>query len=188
MLLHSFKMPVLSLTQLDRITRHNSKKYTWMSDALLWLYRQGFEVKNYENLDYEKFADEGEEYLKRIWDKETFFTQRRYSDLRKERLAARIMLKTGIKIINTRLSLRNIRDKFIGGYFVMLSVNPYTLKGMDGYGSHMIVVGGFKGRHVKLYDPDINKPYQVTYRRLENAISEGNKSDFNAIFVKKSVE
>jgi hypothetical protein len=184
MLLYSFGKPVLSLDELDNITHHEPEMMTWMSDALLWLTDQGFQVDNYENLDYRRFAEEGKEYLKTIWDKETFELQDRYSDLDREQMMAGKLIRAGALMVDTRLSLDEIRKKTDDGYFTMLSVNPHALNGCLGYGSHLVVVKSIGHKKSMLFDPDMGKPYSITNERLEEAISDERKNDFNAIFVR----
>jgi hypothetical protein len=184
MLLFSFGKPELSLRQLDDIIGHIPGMFTWMSDALLWLDEEGFEVENYESLDYTRFVKKGIGYLREIWDKETFAIQESYSDLERERKIARKMLDRGIKLVNVRLSLSEIKDKHERGYFTMLSVNPFALRGKEGYGSHLIVVKSFGDGYATVLDPDAEKSYQVSESRLEYAISKERKMDFNAICVR----
>ena len=184
MLLYSMQKPVLSLEELDKITHHDPSKFTWQGQALLWLQKKGFQVENYENLDYREFAREGKAYLKRIWDAETFSIQEKYSNLRKEQKTARKIIGKDLKTVNSRLTIRQIKRKYEAGYFTMLSINPYAMVGKLGYGSHMIVIAGFDEKFIKIYDPDKPKPYDVTYQRLSYAISKKRKGDFNVIFVR----
>ncbi len=184
MLLYSFEKPVLSLQELDEITHHEAGTYTWMSDALLWLEKQGFEVENYENLDYRIFAAKGKEYLRQIWGAKTFELQDAFSNLDREQAMASKLLESGIRTVNARMSLEEIKQKMDQGFFVMLSVNPHALKGDRGYGSHMVVVQSIAKTRTILLDPDATEPSEVSNEELKNAISEENKQDFNAIFVR----
>ncbi len=186
MLLYAFNKPVLSLERLDVITHHSPDMMTWMSEALIWLIDEGFAVENYENLDYVTFASLGVEYLKQIWDRETFVLQKKYSDLVREQIMAEKLIESGVRTVNSRLSLEEIKEKISEGFFTMLSVNPHALKGREGYGSHLVVVKSIGPRETMLFDPDMDHPYIVSNGILSRAISEERKQDFNAIFVKRA--
>ena len=189
MLLDHYDQPVLSLQELDSITGHKENCFTWLSRALLWLDKQGFEVVNVENLDYKKFAKEGRNYLKKIWSAETFKAQHEFSDLVWEQSVAKKLIKSKICLINETWTLKKI-DQFRkrGNYFTMLSINPFAAKGEKGYGSHLVVLGERKRDLFKIYDPDYNRPRWLKSEILSKSISEPNKSDFNVVFVRKNLK
>ena len=185
MLLHHYAREVPSFAELDKITGHAGPgKLTWLTQALLWLETQGFRVVLVENLDYVQFAKYGESYLKKIWDKETFSIQKKYSDLKMEKGAAGRLIRSGIITKDRRMSLADVRRMHGQGYFTMLSINPHVLNGFDGYGSHLVVIRGFGTRTVQLLDPDHSGTRRVSYAALRRSISDEYKPDFNAIFIK----
>jgi len=182
-LLHYFDMAVLSFEELDKITGHNPDRWTWMSKAILWLSSQNLRVIHYENLDYERFAAEGKEYLKMIWYKETFDLQDRMSDLPKEREDAKALLDSrNVTIVNDRLALEGIKNAFSLGFFILLSVNPNVLKGSAGYGSHMVVISGLKDGKIQICDPDGGLDW-YDESVIRSAISPEHKPDFSATLV-----
>ena len=189
MLLHYFKKPVLTLSELDKITGHSdSAKFTWLSKTLLWLSEDlGFEVINVENLNYNKFAKEGELYLKEIWDAETFSIQNKFSDLKLEQEFASKLMSSKVRCIDGRWTLSKIDQFRSAGYFTMLSINPFVLMDRPEYGSHLIVLGEKVGDRYKIYDPDLKEPRFVKAEILAKAISKSRKPDFNVIFVKDSL-
>ena len=81
-----------SFSYLDKVTYHQKGKWTWDSAMLIFLSSLGLEVIYIADFDFSKFAKFGEDYLKRIWDKETFEIQKKYSNLSQERLLARQLI------------------------------------------------------------------------------------------------
>lgn len=182
-MLRYFDMPVLSFKELDKITGHKKGMFTWMSKTILWLANQEFEVYHVENLDYNRFVKEGELYLKTIWNKEVFDTQKAYSNLKiEQKIARKIIDNPNIIIKNKHLNIKDLKKLVGHNYFVMLSVNPFTLQDKDGYGSHLVVLMHFKNNRVQICDPDIGI-YWIDKKSLIRAISKKYKPDFQATFV-----
>lgn len=175
-------MRVLSFDDLDKITGHDPKKFTWMSKAILWLSAQGLRVYHIENLDYAKFAKRGKAYLRTIWNKKTFKIQKEMSDLDTEQKdAAKLVANKNVTLLNIHLGIRDIQSLFKVGFFIMLSVNQNVLRGDRGYGSHMVVVAGFKNNKIKLCDPDHGfKWYDINIVELAM-----NKDDFSVTLVSR---
>ncbi len=182
-LLHYFDMPVLSFKELDKITGHDPDKFTWMSKALLWLASKRLHVLHIENLDYVMFSKQGEKYLKNIWDAETFKVQDQYSNLKAgQKDAAKLVASKNITLLNKRLNVSEIKSLFKMGNFVMLSINPNVLKDKNNYGSHLVVVAGFKNGKVRLCDPDAGLTWYKE-KTLQRAISSKYKPDFSVTLV-----
>lgn len=183
-LLYYFDMTVLSFDELDKITGHGLNTFTWMSKTLLWLSEQ-FNVIHIENLDYSQFARDGKEYLKDIWDTEIFRVQNSFSNLDKEQINANELIKNkNIRLINRRSSMEDIKSFFEHNYFILLSINHNVLNGVKEYGSHMVIVAGFKDGKVKLVDPDEGIIWHEE-NRLKSAISQDNKPDFSMTLVSR---
>lgn len=182
-MLRYFDMPVPSFEKLDEITGHEPDRFTWMSKALLWIASNKLRVSHVENLDYALFAKRGTRYLERIWDKNTFKVQNKFSDLKAEqRDAAKLLANKNITLINDRLNVREIKLLFDIGFFIMLSVNPNVLKGGRKYDAHLIVVAGFKDGKVRICDPDNGfRWYKESI--LDRAISSKYRPDFSATLV-----
>lgn len=182
-MLHYFSKPVLSLEELDQLTDHIPGDYTWMTKSLIWISSLGLKVKHIENLDYNKFASEGKEYLKQIWNTETFETQEKYSDLIKEQRNAKLLINEPlIELEYGRCGVIDIKKYFTQGYFIMLSINPYTLKKQKGYGSHLVVVSDINDSGVQLCDPDQGFIW-YSNKEIDLSISKENKPDFSITLV-----
>lgn len=170
---------------MDKITGHEPNSFTWMTRALSWIPTLGLKVIHVENLDYLKFANFGKSYLKTIWDKETYELQEKMSDLDKEQMDAREILKNrDVHLINNTLDINDIKTLHKMGFFIMLSINPNILLGDKTYGSHLVVVTQFKDGMVTLCDPDhgiVSYPEKL----LSKAISKKFKPDFSATIVYK---
>ena len=186
MLLAYFGLPEksLSLKKLDKITNHKNGMFTWQGVSLLWLASIGFEVINFENIDYKMFAKNGSEYLKKIWPKETFDIQNKYSDLKKEQqIATKLLNNPHIQLKQKSLSIKEIKNYFDKGYFIMVSVNSLFLANKKGYSSHMVVITGFDNTYVHINDPGLpaKKNWEITYSAFEKSILPPIKPDTNTI-------
>lgn len=186
MLLYSMSKPVLSLQELDAITVHDPHKFTWMNDALVWLALQGIKGEFAEDFDYHKFIEEGESYLKTLWDERTFNTQKEFSDFEYERKSSQRMIDAGIRQIPTRPTIDLLRQKYTEGYFVMASVNQFILEGRSEYGSHMVVISNINDNGVTIFDPDKVDPYDVSMDIFYRACID--KSDAQVLFFKPTKE
>lgn len=185
-MLRHFNLPVLSFKELDEITGHEARKFTWMSKTLLWLAAKNLHVIHVENLDYALFARNGTGYLKTLWNNETFEIQNRYSDLEMERVnATKLTANNNVTLVNRRLNVNELRLLFNLGFFIMLSINPNVLKHKSGYASHMVVIAGFENEMVRICDPDNNGLMWYKEAMLEKAISAKRKPDFSATLVRR---
>lgn len=182
MLLYYFNRPVLSLPELDAITVHDPNKFTWMNDALVWLKTQDIYCEFVEDFDYRRFIQEGEPYLKIIWDDATFNTQKEFSDLEYERKSSQRMLDVGIRQICTRPTIELVQQKHSEGCFILASVNQFVLENLPGYGSHMVVISDVTDNDVTLYDPDKKDPYSVSWKIFSRSAID--KPDAQILFFK----
>jgi hypothetical protein len=188
MMLAHFGMPVLSFKELDEITGHVPGKFTWIGRAMLWIESIGFEVVNIENLDYTKFARDGESYLSKIWPREMFEEQKKFSDLKQEQdTAQKIISSSNIRnVYSDYIFVTTLESFYLRKFFVMLSINPYALRGENGYGSHLVVVHGFDNDNVYLLDPDASGDgvVKVSKQSLESFINAPTKPDVNAVMIR----
>lgn len=124
---------------------------------LMFLSRIGFEIIDIGgDLDYGKFAKQGEKYLRAIWTKEVFETQKKFSDIGNEqKLAAMLIEEKDIKLENRPATLRDIRELFSKGYILLCGINPYVLERRKGYSSHEVLVTDMKKHTIRFHDPGL---------------------------------
>ncbi len=185
---HYFPEKNYSFKKLDKLSKHVNGKLTWQGAFLISLYKMGFEVINIENLDYKKFAKNGNRYLKTIWSEEVFNTQNKFSDLKKEQKnAQKITQENGIKLINKEVSIKDVEKYFNDGFIVVVSINPCVLVNKKCYWSHVVLITDINDKIITFHDPGLppveNK--KVSKRLFEKAMIKPWKEDTNLIAVRK---
>lgn len=187
-LLDHFSLQVPTLEELDVITDHKPGKYTWMSQALIWLASLDFQIIHVEDLDYVDFAKQGKVYLRKLYSKEVFSVQDQMSDLDLEQdLAVRLIKDRSIQIINSRWNIEEIKTFLGSGYVPLVSVNPLVFDNLPGYAAHLVVVCEFlighdsKEKMVRICDPDRGF-LEVSADLFQRAMD---KQDFSVTFCRR---
>ncbi len=177
-----------SFKELDKFSRHSKGKWTWQGSSLLMLSKMGFEVINIENLDYKKFARNGNKYLKTIWSKEVFNIQDQFSNLNKEqKISKRIVKEREIKLINKEASLQDIEKYFDEKFIVAVSVNPCVFVKKECYSSHLVLITGIHKNTITFHDPGLpaKENYRVNKILFKKAMTKPWKEDTNLIAVRR---
>lgn len=179
-----------SFKKLDKLSKHINGKWTWQGAFLLALSKMDFEIVNIENLDYKKFAKEGDKYLKTIWHKNVFDKQNQFSDLKQEkRIAKKIIEEEKIKVINREASIKDIERYFSNNFLVAVSINPCVLVKKKCYWSHLVLITDINEKTVTFHNPGLppieNK--KVNKRLFEKAMTKPWKEDTNLIAVRKKL-
>lgn len=143
-----------SFKYLDKVTFHKKGKGTWVSSALIFLAKKGFDVINIEIFDYRKFAKLGEKYLETLWTDEVFQEQKRFSNFKNEqKLAKSLVLNKKIQLETRPATFKDIKLLFEEGYILLCTINPYILKGKKGYYSHLVLITDIKKDFIVFHDP-----------------------------------
>jgi len=179
-----------SFKELDKLSKHIKGKWTWQGAFLLELSKLGFEIINIENLDYKKFAKNGDEYLKSIWSEEVFSLQNQFSDFKQEqKIAQRMIKEKKFKLINEEASINDVKKYFSKGFMVIVSVNPCVFERKKCYWGHLVLVTDITKNSVTFHDPGlppiVNK--KVNIKLFEKAMTKPWKEDINLIAVKKQI-
>ena len=139
---------------LDKVSAKVIGKWTWSMAALIWLSKQGVEVKNIEIFDYEEFILKKEKYLFEFYGYEVAEAQIKNSDIAQE-----IEFSTKfINEINTEVrlpSITDIKNLLKNKYLVACNVNSHLLNGKSGYAGHLIVVRGYDKNGFFINDPGL---------------------------------
>lgn len=177
-----------SFKELDKISKHKKGKWTWQGAALITLAKLGFDVVNIENLDYKKFAKDGDVYLKKIWSDETFKLQNKFSDLNQEqKIAQKLINLKKVELVNKIARMSDVEKYFSKSFFVMVSVNPCVFERKKCYWSHLVLVTGMDRNFITFHDPGLPpvKNKRVSKKIFEKAMTKPWKEDTNLIAVKK---
>ena len=173
-----------SFGKLDKMTMHVKGMWTWQSASLLALAEIGFEVINIENLDYKKFAKNGDKYLKKIWTEEVFSIQNKYSDLKQEqKIAGKMVESEKIKLVNRDVNFSDLENYFKKDYLVLVSVNPCVFENKKCYWSHIVLVTDINEKWVTFHDTGLPaiKNRKISRKKFEKAMTKPRKPDTNLI-------
>lgn len=180
-----------SFTYLDRVTAHKKGLWTWNSAPLLFLARRGFQVINIENFNYKRFAQTGEQYLKKTWSKEVFETQKKFSDFQNEqRLARKLVSNKNIQLEQRPATLRDLSTLFEKKYIILCGINPYVLDRQKGYAGHIVVLVDIDKSSATFHDPGLppQKRRKAPLRRFFRAMGYPTKRSAALIAVKLATD
>ena len=145
-----------SFAYLDRVTAHKKGLWTWDFALLLFFAKLKFETIQISDFSLKRFSQEGESFLKKIWDKEVYETQKRYSDFGAEqKLAKKVMQEKRIKLLKRPANLKDIRSFFRDGFVLIVPINPFTLEGKKIYSSHIVVITDIDKKEITFHDPGL---------------------------------
>lgn len=143
-----------SWEELEKITAKVEGLWTWPMSGMLWLREQGMEVKHMEVFDYEKFAEEGGQYLIDQYGEEVGKAQIEHSDIKQEKRFAREFVKK-IETVRTIPAIDDIKTLLEEEYLLICNVNSRALINEEGYAGHFVVVKGFDDTHLLIHDPGL---------------------------------
>lgn len=176
-----------SFKELDKMSKHKKGMWTWQGASLLALADMGLEVVNIENIDYKKFAEQGEMYLQNIWSEEVFATQDKYSDLKQEKKIAQKMVESKkMKLANRDAKFSDVEGYFAKDYLVLVSVNPCVFENKKCYWSHIVLITDINDRWVTFHDvglPPVENR-KISRKIFEKAMTKPWKEDTNVIALK----
>jgi hypothetical protein len=145
-----------SFQYLDKVTYHRKNKWTWDFGMMLFLARLNFKVIYIADFDFYKFATLGEKYLIKIWSKDVYETQKKFSDFKQEQKLSRLVIKNRkIKLIKKNPTIDDINSLYKKEYLLLVSINPYSLDRVKGYASHLVVITNLTSRMITFHDPGL---------------------------------
>lgn len=180
-----FPNKTYSFKELDKITGHREGQWTYPYKMYTWLTKQGVGVEHVERFPMRRFTKEGVGFLKTYWDPDYFDLQKKYSDFDSAQKDALAALKDPyIKFRYRHGTVQLLREYWSKRYMLIVKVNPYTLRGIEGLGSHVVVVTDVKKNRITIHDPGLppKKSLTVDDEALADAMF-GNKSLIIALYI-----
>lgn len=177
-----------SWKQLEKISAKKKGLWTWPFAALVWLSKNGIEVRNIERFDYQKFIRKGENYLIELLGTKVGATQIKHSDISQERRLSKIFIKS-IKTEQRLPTIRDIKSLLQNGFLPICNINARSLNKKEGYAGHFVVVIGFTQNRLLLHDPGLPpfKDRKVSFREFEKAWAYPNKTSKNIMAFRKKL-
>ncbi len=171
-----------SWEKLDKITKKVSGFWTWPMAGLIWLEKNGLEVKNIENFDYSKFIKIGSQYLIEEYGENIGNEQIKHSDIDQELNIAKKFIKQ-IKIERKIPKVDKIKQLLVDDYSIIVNVNSRALNREAGYVGHFIVIKGFDKQGFIINDPGLpgRENHKVDFELFEKAWAYPNEKAKNII-------
>jgi len=178
----------LSLKDVDDAIRNPKGSGTWRMAGMLWMLRQGYDVRAIELLDYEAFAQRGLAYIEEHFGTEVAAWEAKYFDIPTEQVRA-IQFVANVQPDKRMPVQRDIKECLDQGYIVQLTVNAKRLNGEDGYVGHAVLVIGYDDAGFVLHDPGLPpRPRRyVTRDELEIAWAGDNPKAKSIVAYRKNV-
>ena len=169
-LFHYFFDEDLSWEQIDKIAKNIPGKGAWTMAAEIELSKRGVEVVNIEPFDYERFYQEGIDYLHSHFNNETVEYYLERSNL----LSVKDDIPTFLRLVHhetRRASIEDIDTMLEKGYLIGAEINARTLNNKPGFALHYVLIrAGYAGSY------NINDPGGGSAPPIENRTVS--KADF----------
>jgi len=141
-----------SWEELEKITAKGKDLWTWQMAGLLWLKKNGFDVKYIETFDYDRFINEGGDYLTDQYGEEVGKKMIKYSNIPAEqKIAKEFIAKAPPE--KRPADFDDVIAYLKGGYLLILNVNSRSLNSRPGYAGHFVVVTGLEDGKLVFHDP-----------------------------------
>lgn len=168
--------------QLEKMTAMKKGKWTWATQGLINLHKMGFNIKDIDTFDIEKFIQIGKDYLLEKYGQKVANAQEKMSDLDKERRLYKEYQK--LNIHEERLpDLEDIYNLIESGYLVGCNINAYALDRQEGYSGHFVVIFGYDENYLYMHDPGLppRKNREVNFKQFSKAWEYPDKGSRNLI-------
>lgn len=163
--------------ELESFTGYKPKRAAWTLKSLVQMQRMGFDIRMIEAFDYERYNEEGRDYLKKFFTKEQYEWQIENSNI----LDLRPHIAEFLKHINYEKrepTLNDIDSMLDDGRLVFLTINSRALNDEEGYIDHAVLVIARDETTYTVHDPG-GEPQAnriVDRDKLLAAMTSGNRS------------
>lgn len=140
-----------SWKELDELTGKRKGLWTWNLYGLASLQEQGFDVVNWEDLDYKRFSEEGASYLVERFGKRPAAEIIKNSDIKYEMDVARRLMGS---LTEPKVpTFQDVAHFLSEGYLVVCNINLNRLNDKRGYAGHFVLVHSLTDEMVTFHDP-----------------------------------
>ncbi len=135
---------------------------SWSLEGMLWFHANNYDVQHVTAFDYQRFADEGIDYIYESLGKEVGDWEAHFFDIPKEQSRAKAFLATTMWQ-HRRPDFEDIKLYIERGYLVKCIVNLNHLNDLPGFVGHAVLAVGYTGEHIVIHDPGLPA---VAYRSV----------------------
>lgn len=169
----NFNIPMNKWSQL---TGYEKNLGTWANAGLVWFKNNGYDVKHYENFNFEEFIKRPSEYMIELNGKAAGEWGYNHTNVPNEIIRIEQLLSTDI-IESREPTLDDILYAVSNGYLARVTINSNSLNKRPGYSGHAIVIFGYDDKNLYIHDPGLpaipNR--QVSIEDFNNAWNEQSK-------------
>lgn len=140
--------------ELEKLTGFKPGRAAWTVKPWTTLVQQGFDIQMIENFDYERYAKEGETYLKTFLKPHELTWQLEHSNLLEIQPLIPTFLET-VHYTQKSPTLSDIDRLLKNGYLVTVQLNLSLLNNKSGYTAHMILVFDQNEYEYIVHDPGL---------------------------------
>lgn len=142
--------------QLAKIANWRKGYVVWGFSLWKWLMDQGMHMTDYDTIDYQAWADEGVEGLKRSVPKEEFnFYLKNTYDLKAESHLIKLMLEhPNFTYIKRRPTWADVVDEHNKAGICDITLNSRLLNRQTGFSGHRVVLLDINDKEVIFHDPN----------------------------------
>jgi hypothetical protein len=142
----------LSWEEIEAITKTIPGKGAWTMAAEIELAKRGVEVINIEPFDYEKYYNEGVDYLKNNFDESTVNYYLEKSNLLSVHDDIPLFLQL-VKHETRRAGIEDIDSFLSNGYLIGAEINSRILNKREGFSLHYVLIREGKNQSYIINDP-----------------------------------
>ena len=143
-----------SWEELDKITSKKKDLWTWPTAGMLWLAKDGFDIKIIEAFNYQRLSEEGKDYIYSEFGEEVGKAQEEHAEIAQGVDLAKQLISKSLWT-NEIPELKDIRDLLKKGYLIICNVNTAKINKEDGYVGHFVVLKGFDDNNLIFHDPGL---------------------------------
>ena len=143
-----------SFEELDKLSKKEEDKGTWIFPIETELSKMGFEIVNIEEFDYLKFQEKGKDYLYEIYDQEQadWYLQRS-NLLNVKELIPEFLDKVELQI--RKADLKDFERLLAQDFLLVTDINAEVLNGNSGFTSHSVLIYEDLEDSFMLHDPGL---------------------------------
>ena len=147
--------PKVTFDQLARVSDWQKGYVIWAFKFWLWIMNKGIKVTEYDTLDYESWANQGIEGLKKsVSEKEfNFYTENTRDIISYSQDIKMILKHQNFTLLNEKPTFEILEEAIKDSRVCEVVLDSRTLRGREGFSLHRVVVLDIKDNEVIFHDP-----------------------------------
>jgi hypothetical protein len=156
--------------EINEITQKRPGFTPWSMAGLVYFAKHGIEIKIIDPFSYQKFANDGLNFLKKILGEKEFtkdFNADKKIFLQAEKSVKELVKNPKIKVIKKIATFKDIKKAFKNYDVVMVGVNAKMLYNQKGTTNHIVIILEIQKNNIILHDSGL-PPHRAVKISLKN--------------------